>query len=340
MTRTSSTALTGVRKAAVLLALLGDDASTEICKHLDKDELRVLAQEISDLDDISAEMATQVLQEYHTLAAAPGVVGQGGADYATRLVVKTLGDEASRPLEKVIRAKENASQTMEALEKADPRQLAKFLQQEHSQTIALILAHLRSDVSKKVLMLLPEDIRMNAIKRLAQMQNFSPEIVNRVSVVLHRKLQSVSDQDRRSYGGVKAVADLLNRLDGKVTSTILEGIEKDSADLATTIRNEMFTFADLAEVPDAGLRELLAHVDKKMLATALKNAPEKLQNRFFGCMSSRAVEMLKEDAEALGALRSKDITQAQMEMISVARKLESEGKMTLRNQEEEEANAV
>jgi flagellar motor switch protein FliG len=334
----SQSAASGARKAAVLLVLLGDEASNEICKHLGKDELKMLAQEISDLDDISAETAAEVLQEYNTLTTSSGSVAQGGPEFATRLVVKALGDEGSRHLiESVIRVRETSARNLEALEKADPKQLAKFLQEEQPQTIALVLANLSSGVSKTVLMLMPEEIRTMTIKRLAQTQNYSPEIVNKISAMLQRKLQSLGEPNRRAYGGLKAVADLLNRLDGKVTASILEGIEKDSADLATSIRDQMFTFEDLTEVLDAGLRELLSNVDKKILATALKGASEKLKERIYGCMSSRAVEMMKEDAEAMGALRSKDIKQAQSEMITVARKLESEGKMTLRNTEGEEA---
>jgi flagellar motor switch protein FliG len=331
--------VTGARKAAVLLVLLGDEASTEICKHLGKDELRLLAQEISDLEDISVEMATEVLQEYQGMSASPGSIAQGGPEYATKLVVQALGDEGSRHLvEKVIRAKETSAHNLAALEKADPKQLAKFLQDEHPQTIALILANLSTNVAKTVLMLMPEEIRMATIRRLAQTQNFSPEIVNKICAMLQRKLQTVGEPDRRTYGGLRAVAELLNKLDGKVTAGILEGIEKDNGELATSIRDQMFTFEDLTEVLDAGLRELLSHVDKKVLATALSGASDKLKERIYGCMSSRAVEMLKEDAEAMGALRSKDIKAAQTEMIAAARKLESEGKMTLRNTEEEEAN--
>lgn len=329
--------MTATRKAAVLLALLGDEASTEICKHLGKDELRLLAQEISDLDDITAEMAAQVLKEYQGMVATPTAIAKGGPAYATKLVVKTLGDEGSRPLvENVIRAKQQAAQNLEALEKADPKQLAKFLQEEHPQTIALILAHLHGNVSKALLMLLPDEIRTNAVKRLASMQNFSPEIVNKVTARLLGKFKSKKESDRRAYGGVKAVADLLNRIDGNVTKTILEAIEKDNGSLAASIRDQMFTFEDFVEVPDAGLRELLSQIDKKSLAMAIKNASENLKNRFYGCMSSRAVEMLKEDSEAMGPAKAKDISQAQAEIILVARKLESEGKISLRNSEEGE----
>jgi flagellar motor switch protein FliG len=335
----AKTTLSSARKAAVLLALLDDDASTEICKHLGKEELRLLAREISELEDITAEMAATVLQEYQSLSATPASAGKGGPDHAARLVVRTLGDEASRPLVRdVIRAKETTNQNLETLEKADPKQLAKLLLEENPQTIALIVAHLRPVASKAVLMALPEEVRTEAIKRLAQMNNFSPEIVSKISGVLCRKLTTFGEQDRRAYGGVKAVADLLNRLGGKATASVLEAIEKDSGSLALLIRNQMFTFEDFTEVSEAGLRELLSHVDKKTLATSLKSASEILQGRIFGCMSSRAVEMMKEDMEALGQLRAKDINQAQSEIIAAARKLESEGKITLKNVEGEEEN--
>ncbi len=340
MGRAPQTALTPARKAAVLLALLGDDASTEICKHLGKDELRLLAQEISDLDGITPEIATQVLQEYQGLAVTPSAVAQGGPAFATKLVVKTLGDEGSRPLvENVIRAKQEAAKNLEALEKAEPKQLAKLLQEEHPQAAALLLGHLNTRVTKSVLMLLPDETRTNAVKRLAQMQNFSPEIVNKVCARLLDKLKPKKESERRAYGGVKTVADLLNRIDGKVATSILEAIEKENDALALSIRNQMFTFEDFGDVRDEGLRELLSQIDKKSLAMALKGASEKVQNRFYGCMSSRAVEMLKEDSEAMGPAKPKDIGQAQAEIILAARKLESDGKITLRSSEqEEEAN--
>ena len=331
-------AMTPARKAAVLLALLGDDASTEICKHLGKDDLKLLAQEISDLDEITAEMAAQVLQEYQGLAVAPTAVAQAGPAFAKKLVVKTLGDEGSRPLvENVIRAKEKAAQNLEALEKADPKEIAKVLQEEHPQTIALILAHLNANLTKAVLLLLPDQTRTNAIKRLAQMQNFSPDIVNKVTARLLGKLKPKKEDDRRAYGGVRAVAELLNRIDGNVAKSILETIEKENDGLAVSIRDQMFTFEDFAGVPDVAMRELLSQVDKKSLAMALKGASEGVQNRFYSSMSSRAVEMLKEDSEALGPARASDVKQAQAEIILVARKLETEGKITLRASEEEGA---
>jgi flagellar motor switch protein FliG len=319
----------------MLMVLLGDEAARKICEHLPESALRILAQEIAGLGSIPPEEAAEVLQEYQQQSATKESVGRGGPEFATQFLVKALGNEGSRPLVDQVRALETTSKNFEAVQKADPQQIAKVLEPEHPQTIALVLAHLNAAVSKSVLLLLPEPARTQAVRRLAEMQNFSPEVVQKISAVLQRKLAAPAEQDKRPFGGVDTVADLLNRVGPKVTSDLLAGIEKDNAHLAATIRNQMFTFEDFAEVPETGLRELLSNVDKKVLATGLKGASENLRNHFFKCMSSRAVEMLKEDMEALGPIRAKDVQQAQSEIVAVARKLEAEGKMTLKNETEE-----
>jgi len=186
-----------------------------------------------------------------------------------------------------------------------------------------------------LLMLLPEKVRGQAVKRLAQLQQFSPEMVKKIASILHKRLMTLGSQSRRAYGGVKAVADLLNQIDQDATTTILETIEQDNAHLATTIRNLMFTFDDFLEVPDSGIRELLGQVDKKTLATALKGSSEELKNHVFKCMSNRAVEMLKEDMEVLGPVRGRDVQTAKQEIVTVARRLEGEGKVVLKQEQED-----
>jgi flagellar motor switch protein FliG len=329
-------ALSGPQKAAILMVLLGDEAAKTICQHLPKEQLRLLAEEITGLGGISPEMAATVLQEYKGRTVTKETVGQGGPDFATQLLVKTFGDEGSRPLvDQVVRSQEITAKNFEALEKADPQQLMKLLQQEHPQTVALVLAHLNSNAARTVLLLLPDELRTQSVRRLAEMQNFSPDVLKKISTKLRSKLVTPDEQDRRSYVGVKTVADLLNRMGAPVTSDILASIEKDNTTLAASIRNQMFTFEDFLEVPDTGLRELLSQSDKKLLATALKGASENLKNHFFKCMSSRAVEMMKEDMDTLGPLKAKDVTQAQTDIVAVARKLEAEGKMTLKSETEE-----
>ena len=239
-------------------------------------------------------------------------------------------------LEAVTRAQELSAGKLDSLQKADPQQLAKFLQGEHPQTIALIMAHLDAKQASALLMKLNEETRAAAIKRLAELRQFSPEMAQKVSVVLHKRLQALGEQSRRAYAGFKGVADLLNRMDPSSGKVILELIERDDAKLAMSIRNLMFTFDDLLGVPEAGIRELLGQLDKKTLAQALKGASNQLRDHLFKSMSSRAVEMLKEDMESLGPVRSKDVLKAQQECVATARKLESQGKLQLKQENEDE----
>ncbi len=336
MSNPTENALTGKRKAAILLVLLGDEVATHIYKNLPETELREITQAIAELEYVSPQTAAKVLKEYQELSLTQEYMIQGGPEHANKLLVKAFGDVGARALiEEVSRAQEMSAQSLSTLQKTDPQQLAKFIQTEHPQTIALIIAHLNSKAARAVLMQLPEKVRGQAVKRLAQMQQFSPEMVKKISLVLHRRLQDLGQQSRRAYGGVKAVADLLNQTDQETSKGILETIEQDNTELATSIRNLMFTFEDFLEVPDTGLRELLGQIDKKMLAVSLKAASEDLRNHIFKCMSSRAVEMLKEDMEALGPMRSRDVQAAQQEVVNVARRLETEGKMVLKAEQGE-----
>jgi flagellar motor switch protein FliG len=225
---------------------------------------------------------------------------------------------------------------LESLQDADPQQLAKFLEVEHPQTIALILAHLNSRQASALLLRLPEEIRAETIKRLAQLRQFSPEVAQKVALALNKHLESVGEQSRRAYAGYKGAADLLNQLEPLAGKSILEVIEKEDPKMALGIRNLMFTFEDLLGVPELGIRELLGQLDKKTLALALRGATEELKNLIFKSMSSRAVDMLKEDMEVMGAVRSKDVNHAQREIVDVARRLESEGKLVLSAESQEE----
>jgi flagellar motor switch protein FliG len=336
MVTTSIEVINGPRKAAILMVLLGDEAASTVFQSLPETVVRAITQEIAELEYVAPETASKVLLEYQRLTQNDAVLGQGGQDCANRLLEKAFGSEGARiMLSDVNREREASTQNLDALQKTDPQQLAKFIQGEHPQTIALVLAHLNLRVARNVLMLLPDAIRAQAVKRLAQMRQFSPEMVKKIALVLHKRLLSLGQQRRHAYGGVKAVADLLNQIDQESTRSILESVEQDNAQLATSIRNLMFTFEDFLDVQDVGMRELLGQVDKKTLAASLKGASEDLRNHFFKCMSSRAVEMMKEDMEALGPMRSKDVSTAQQEVINTARRLEGEGKMALKAEQGE-----
>jgi flagellar motor switch protein FliG len=320
----------GVNKAAILMVILGEDAASQIYRHLSPAQVEQISQGIAGMNTVDAETALSVLEEFERLVMAGDYLATGGTEYANKLLVKAFGEEGAKQLlQQVSLTAEMSASQLESLRKADPQQLAKFIEGEHPQTIALILAHLESKQASNLLMRLPEQLRAEAVKRLAQLRQFSPEMAQRVAIVLHKRLEALGEQSRRAYAGLRGVADVMNRLDITTAKTILEGIEKEDPKLALSIRNLMFTFEDMLTVPEAGIRELLGQMDKKTLATALRGASEELKNYIFKSMSSRAVEMLKEDMEVLGPVKSRDIHKAQLEAVAVARKLEAEGKLTL-----------
>jgi flagellar motor switch protein FliG len=329
--------VSGVRKAAVLLVMLGEDAASTIFKNLNQQELDRVTREIAELDRVPPELVNEVLEEYYRMVLAAEHDAQGGRPYALRVLAKAFGDEAARTLlQQVERPPEVNVVSLESLRRTDPQQLARFLESEHPQTIALILAHMDTRAASDLLMKLPEETRGEAVKRLAQLRQFSPEMAQKVSLVMHKRLQGLGEQSRQTYAGFRSVAELLNRLEPNTSKAILDAVEQESPTLAVNIRNLMFTFEDFLTVQDAGVRELLAATDKKTLATALKGASENLRSHFFKCMSSRAVEMLKEDIDLLGAIRAREISKAQQEIVATARKLEADGKIVLKMETEDE----
>lgn len=327
----------GLRKAAILLVVLGEDAASQVYRHLSQTEVQQVTQEIAGMKQVAPETILTVLEEFDRMVLTGDYLARGGREYANKLLVKAFGEEGARQLlQQVSRSAEMNAGKLDSLQKADPQQLAKFIESEHPQTIALILAHVDSRQASALLMRLPEELRAESIKRLAQLRQFSPEMAERVSLVLHKRLEALGEQSRRAYAGLRGVADLMNRLDLTTGKSILESIEKDDPKLALSIRNLMFTFEDLLTVPEAGIRELLGQMDKKTLASALRGASEELKSYIFKSMSSRAVEMLKEDMEVLGPIRSREINKAQLEAVAVARRLEAEGKLSLTPEGEDE----
>jgi flagellar motor switch protein FliG len=334
--KASGETLSGRKKAAILMVLLGDELATDIFKNLPKREVRLVTQEIAELRDVTPAVAAQVLQEYFEQSRAQEYSVKGGEEYATKLLVKAFGAESARALmSETPSAEDLSARYLAELQKVESTQLAKLLESEHPQTIALVMAHLPPKRARDVVLMLPEAVRSQAITRLAQMQHFSPDAVGKIAEVLYQRLSATTQQKRQSYSGIQAVADLLNQVDKAASGTILETIEESNAELASSIRNQMFVFEDFLEIPESGLRELLGQIDKKQLGIALKGASEELRNHFFKCMSSRAVEMLKEDMEALGPMRSRDVQAGQQEVVTLARRLEAEGKIILKSDVEE-----
>jgi flagellar motor switch protein FliG len=323
--------MSGVRKAAVLLVAVGEELAKEILRALPEVDVQRLTEELADLRGITPEVTAEILEEFWGLLETQNFMVHGGLDYASRLLVDTFGKQRADDLLMLVRRSQEAAQgNLAKLQRTDPQQLGKLLDTEHPQTIALVLAHLDPRRASMVLDNLSEEHKVVSVQRLAEMRQFSPEMAQKVAHILHRRLESVGDTARKSYSGFKAVADLLNRLNAEEAKKILETIEDGQPELALSIRNLMFTFEDLVTVPAASIREIVSGVDKRQLALALRGANDELRAQIFKAMSSRAVEMLKEDMEVLGPVRSREVAQAQQEILNLARRLEAEGKVILK----------
>ena len=323
--------MTGLRKAAILMIAVGEDIAKEILRSLSEVDVQRITEELAELRTVPPEVSTEVLDEFWELLETQHVMMHGGLDFASRLLQDTFGKQRADDLLMLVRRAQEASQgNLGKLQKTDPQQLGKLLDSEHPQTIALVLAHLDPRRASQVLDNLSEEHKVVSIKRLAEMRQFSPEMAQKVALILHRRLENVGDTKRKSYSGFKAVADLLNRVNPEEAKRILESIEDGQPELALNIRNLMFTFEDLVTVPPATIREIVSGVDKRQLALALRGANDELRAQIFKAMSSRAVEMLKEDMEVLGPVRSREVAQAQQEILNLARRLEAEGKVILK----------
>jgi flagellar motor switch protein FliG len=323
--------MSGVRKAAILLIALGEDLAKEILRSLPEGDVQRITEELAELRSVAPDISSAVIEEFWEVLASQNFMVQGGLDYASRLLMETFGKERAEDLLVMVRRSQEAAQgNLAKLQRTDPQQLGKLLDAEHPQTIALVLAHLDPRRASQVVDNLSEEHKVVSLQRLAEMRQFSPEMAQKVAHILHRRLESMGDTQRQSYSGFKAVADLLNRLNADQAKHILEVIENSDPSLALNIRNLMFTFEDLVTVPAVTVREIVAGVDKRQLALALRGANDELRATIFRSMSSRAVEMLKEDMEVLGPVRSKEVTQAQQEILSLARRLEAEGKVVLK----------
>jgi flagellar motor switch protein FliG len=321
--------LSGLQKAAMLMVSLGDDTAANIFKFLEEDEIQQISREIAVTKHVQPEQADEVMEEFHTMAMAKSYISQGGIEYAKKLLIKSVGPEVARKIiDRLVKALESSA-GFTSLERANPQQLSKFIQSEHPQTIALILAHLNASQAAELISSLPEALRSDVAMRMASLQEISPEVVRRISLILEQKLEALGSFATEAYGGVRAVAELFNRMDRNTGRSVLEKIETENPQLASSIRDLMFVFDDILLIDDNGINEILKRADKKTLTVALKGTSEELQNQFFRNMSSRAVEMMKEEMEFMGPVKLKEVEKAQHEIVEIVRQLEEEGVISI-----------
>jgi flagellar motor switch protein FliG len=323
--------LSGPKKAAIVMMSLATDdkATSAVLRCFQDGEIERIAREIALLETVPLETGDAVLREAQALAEAQRGVSAGGLDYARRMLSKSLDPEQSRRiLDRVL----NAFPTMSgfaSLERVNPQQLSKFILGEHPQTVALVLAHLNPSSAAQLISQLPDDMRADVLMRMASLEDIPPEVVSRISGVIDQRLKAFGGPSHEQRGGVRAVAELCNRLDRAVSRPALEHIESSSPDMAVAIRNLMFVFEDLVHVEDGGIREIVNRADKKALTIALKGASEDVRQRFFQNISKRAGELIREEMELMGAVRLREVEKAQQEVVAVARRLEDEGVITL-----------
>ena len=317
----------GSQKAAILLVALGDKLGGEILKQLNDEEVKAVSKAIARLDKITPSQTEAVLEEF-TQAARGGA--RGGFDYAKRMLAHAFGPEgAKRIAEHLPKSGAQANKHIETLQKADPQQLSRFMEGEHPQTIALILSHLSPAQAASLIANLPPALRADVTLRIAQLDKVSPDVVARVSLVITEKLRTMGEVRLEAHGGPRSVAEILNRMDSAVSDEILANIP-DEQSLVDAIRHYMFTFEDLLLIDPAAMKEVVAKIDKKLLVIALKGTSDQLKDHFLQCMSQRGGEMLREDMEATGPVRIRDVEAAQQQILAVVQQLESEGVLSLK----------
>jgi len=321
----------GIRKAAILLITLGEQSSADIIKDLPEEDVQKISREIAMVSRIESEQVEQVLEEFNQLTMAGNFIMRGGFDYAKKVLMNAFPpDTAKKLLDRLTKALGTDVVSLDVLQKADPQQLAKFIHSEHPQTVALVLSHLNPSQAAALLVSLPQNMRSDVALRMASLDQISPEIITKIAGIIGMKLKTLGEFSRESYGGVRAVAEMFNRLDSTSSKEILDTIENQDANLVATIRHLMFVFEDLLLIDQGGIKEVLGKVDRKVLTIALKGTSDQLKEHILSCMSQRGAEMLREDMEALGPIKIKEVEAAQQQIIAIVRQLESEGAVSLK----------
>ena len=320
--------ISGIQKAAILLIALGPDKSSSVFKHLKEDEIEQITLEIANTRSVSPAVKDKVMDEFYEVCLAQQYIAEGGIGYAKDLLEKALGAERARDVIGKLTASLQV-RPFEFVRKTDASQLLNFIQDEHPQTIALILSYLSSAQASVIISELSPDKQTDVAKRIAQMDRTSPDVIKEVEKVLEQKLASLVNQDYTIVGGVDAIVDILNTVDRGTEKHIMESMEIEDPELADEIRKKMFVFEDILSLDDRSVQRVLREVDNNELAVALKGSNEEVQNLIFGNLSKRLATMIKEDMEFMGPVRMKDVEEAQQKIVNIIRKLEDSGEIII-----------
>lgn len=320
--------LSGKQKAAMLLVALGPELSAQLFKHLKEDEVEDLTLEVANLRVVNQETKTNVLEEFFEICLAQEYIQEGGVAYARQILEKALGAEKAMDVLNKLTVSLQVK-PFEFVRKADPSQILNFIQNEHPQTIALMLAYLKPMQSAAVLSSLPSERQAEVAKRIAKMDRTSPEVVKQVEKVFEKKLAALLNQDYTVVGGLEHIVEILNNVDRGTEKHIMEALEVDDNELVEEIKKRMFVFEDILLLDDRSVQRFLREVDSKVLGLALKMSTEELKGHIFKNMSKRMAEMIKEDMEFSGPARIKDVEEAQQGIVNAIRKLEEGGEIVI-----------
>ena len=327
-TTSSAANLNGVQKAAVLLIALGPEKSAKIFKHLKEEEIEELTLEIANTRSVTPQIKEDVINEFYQICLAQQYIAEGGIGYAKELLEQALGaDKATDVISRLTASLQ--VKPFEFVRKTDASQILNFIQDEHPQTIALILAYLSPAQASQIIGALPPDKQADVAKRIAMMDRTSPDVIKEVEKVLESKISSLVNQDYTIIGGVDSIVEILNTVDRGTEKHIMETLEVDEPELADEIRKKMFVFEDMLLLDDRAIQRVLRDVDNNDLAMALKGANEQVQNAIFKNLSKRLAAMIKEDMEFMGPVRMKDVEEAQQKIVNVIRKLEDSAEIVI-----------
>ena len=335
MLQTKKTQLTGRQKAAIFLVSLGSEVSSEIFKHLREDEIEQLTFEIARLDRIEPEDRDKVLQEFQEMMMAQEFIQNGGIDYARDVLERALGTQ--KAIDIVNRLTSSLQvRPFDFIRRTDPSHLLNFIQGEHPQTIALILAYLDPQKAAQILGGLSHQIQADVAKRIAQMDRTSPDVLREVERVLERKLSTLASEDFTSAGGIDSIVEVLNNVDRGTEKIIIEALEEEDPELAEEIKKRMFVFEDIVLLDDRSIQKVLREVDNQELAKALKGVDAEVQEKIYRNMSKRASALLREDMDFMGPIRLRDVEESQQKIVNIIRKLEESGDIIVARAGEEE----
>lgn len=320
--------ISGREKAAILLISLGPEYSAQIFKHLSDEEIEELTLEIANMRKVSPEEKDRVLDEFYEICLAQEYISEGGINYAKDVLEKALGSQKAMDIINKLTASLQVK-PFDFARKADPSQLLNFIQNEHPQTIALILAYLSSSQSAQILSALPQDKQSEVAQRIATMDRTSPEIIREVETVLESKLSSLVNQDYTTAGGIQSIVDILNSVDRGTEKNIMDTLEIEDIELAEEIRKRMFVFEDIIGLDSTSIQRFIREIDNKDLAVALKGATKEVADVIYANMSKRMAEMIKEDMDFMGPVRLRDVEEAQQKIVNIIRRLEEAGEIII-----------